>query len=178
MDLDKNVNSMGMINNREDFKFSDVIRKFQEPTEKHLPLTFTTTYKTSMYAMTSKYISPAKMWDSEPIQGMVQKDAAVEFNFIVRNLVTAWPRKFDALHDFDHETPIKEVLPENTEISKVEVRRSDSIYAKIIRGEVCTFPSVEALEEVGFGWKGIRGFTEKTLIDVKGLRVRKNAASE
>ena len=70
MDLDKNINSMGMINNREDFKFSDVIRKFQEPTEKHLPLTFTTTYKTSMYAMTSKYISPAKMWDSEPIQGI------------------------------------------------------------------------------------------------------------
>lgn len=109
------------------------------------------------------------MWDSEPIQGMTVRDAAVEFNFIIQNLTTAWPRKFDALHDFDHEKPIREVLPENMDMSKIMVKRSSSMWAKIIRGEE-DLPEEEEKKEND--WKGVRGLKEKT-IDIRGLRLMK-----
>ena len=170
-DLEKNTWSMGLMFNDEDRLFSDAIRKFQEPTEKMLPLSFTTTYKTSLYAECPKYIAPATIWDSEPVTGMITKDAAVEFAFLVRNLVTAWPRRFDRLHDYDHTIPIKDVLPTNFDCSKVRVMRSDSNWAKIVRGEQ-DFPVDESTN--GDDWKGYRIFAEKK-IDAKGLRPRRNA---
>ena len=173
-DLEVNAYSMGLIENSEDFRFCDIIRKFQEPTEKFLPLTFTTTYKTSLYAWCPKYITPARLWDSEPIKGMVKKDAAVEFSVVVRNLVTPWPRKFDGLHDFNHRIPIREVLPENIDASKIKVRRSDSMWAKISRGE----PGIPVeSEDFEYGWKGAKNFQE-TKIEERGLKLRKNALVE
>ena len=170
-DLEKNTWSMGLMYNDEDRLFSDVIRRFQEPTEKMVPLSFTTTYKTSLYAECPKYIAPATIWDSEPVSGIITKDAAVEFAFVVRNLVTAWPRRFDRLHDFDHTIPIKDVLPENFDCSKVQVNRSDSKWAKIIRGDQ-EIPVEGSLD--GDDWKGYRIFVEKKM-DMKGLRPRRNA---
>ena len=165
---------MGLVSNSEDLRFSEVIRKFQEPSEKHVPLSFLTSYKSSIYAVGSKYLPVARMWDSEPIPGMTVKDAAVEFNFIVRNLTTPWPRKYDALHDFDHLKPIREVLPENTDLGKISVKRSDSIWARIVRGET-QFP--DKTEKEDSEWTGTKGFKEKTL-DIRGLRLRKNATKE
>ena len=173
-DIEINANSMGMIDNSEEYRFCEVIRKFQEPTEKLLPLTFTTTYKTSIYAVNSPYVQPARMWDSEPIKGVIAKDAAVELNFVIQNLTTAWTRRFDKLHDFSHEKPIRDVLPENTDLSKVTVKRSSSIRAKTLRGEE-EVPNEN--EDFDQEWKGTRGYFEK-VIDVRGLRQRKNAVRE
>ena len=173
-DIQTNAYSMGTITNSEDFKFCGVIRKFQEPTERHLPMSFTTTYKSTLYAVNSPKIAPAVMWDSEPIKGMVKRDAGVEFNFIIQNLITAWPRKFDSLHDFDHQRPIKEVLTENIDASKVTVKRSNSLWARIIRGEE-QIPDEE--ERSNCEWTGVKGVKEKA-IDVRGLRQRKNATKD
>ena len=170
-DIETNAYSMGLVSNSEDLRFSEVIRKFQEPSERFLPMAFLTTYKSSIYAIKSKYISPAKLWDSEPIQGMTSKDAAVEFNFIIRNLTTPWPRKYDSLHEFDHGMPIREVLPENMDLGKVMVRRSDSIWAKIARGEE-QIPEEEEKKETE--WAGTKIFKEKVM-NTKGLKLRKNA---
>ena len=172
-DIEVNAYSMGLISNSEDFRFGEVVRKFQEPSEMYIPLSFTTTYKSSLYAIRSDRIEPARMWDSEPLPGVVKKDAAVEFNFIVQNLITAWPRRFDRLHNFSHEIAIRDVLPENMDLSKVSVKRSESIWAKIIRGEN-EFPNErdEMME-----WMGTKGFRERT-IDIRGLRLRKNANNE
>lgn len=171
-DIEVNAYSMGLIANSEDLRFCDVVRKFQEPSEKHLPLAFFTTFKSSIYATRSSYIEPARMWDSEPIVGMVKKDAAVEFNFIVQNLTTAWPRRFDKLHNFSHEIAIRDVLPENMDLGKVTVKRSESIWAKIIRGEN-HLPNGED-EKENMEWIGSKGFRENQ-IDIRGLRLRKNA---
>ena len=173
-DIEINAYSLGLVSNSEDLRFSEVIRKFQEPSEKNLPLSFLTTYKSTIYAVRSKYLPAARMWDSEPIPGMPIKDAAVEFNFIIRNLTTPWPRKFDMLHEFDHMKPIRDVLPDNTDLGKISVRRSDSIWAKIIRGET-SLPNEEEKEDTE--WLGTKGFKERTL-DTKGLRLRKNATKE
>lgn len=170
-DIEVNAYSMGLVSNSEDLRFSEVIRKFQEPSEKFLPLSFLTTYKTSLYAVSSKYIPAAKMWDSEPIPNMTLKDAAVEFNFIIRNLTTPWPRKFDMLHQFDHAKPIRDVLPTNMDLGKVIVRRSDSVWAKIIRGEN-HIPTEE--EKAETEWTGTKIFKEK-MLNRKGLKMRKDA---
>ena len=174
-DLESNAYSMGRVTNSEDFRFCEVIRKFQEPTEKFLPLSFTTTYKSSMYAVNSKYLTPARMLDSEPIQGIVKRDAAVELNFIVQCLITPWTRRFDRLHDFDHQIPIRDVLPENLDMSKVSVKRSDSSWAKILRGET-SFPK-EGIEK-GEVWTGVRGFSEEYINEKVGLKERKNGTTE
>ena len=172
-DLEINAHSMGLINNNEDYDFSNVIHKFQEPSERMIPMSFITAYKTSLYARCPKYIAPATMWDSEPIQSIVRKDAAVEYSFIVQNLITAWPRRFDKLHDFDHQVPIKDVLPENFDLSKVKVFRSNSKWAKIARGEH-DFPENDNNE--ADDWIGYKSLQEKK-IDMKGLRPRKNATN-
>ena len=170
-DVETNAYSLGLVTNSEDLRFSGVIRRFQEPSEKFLPLSFLTTYKSSIYAARSSYLPAARMWDSEPIPGMLIKDAAVEFNFIIRNLTTPWPRKYDMLHEFDHSKPIRDVLPENTDLGKISVRRSDSIWAKICRGEDL-LPSEEEKKETE--WLGTRMLKE-SVINLKGLRPRKNA---
>ena len=170
-DLEINAHSMGLIKNDEDYDFSNVIHKFQEPTEKMIPISFVTTYKTTLYAICPKYIAPATMWDSEPIQQISRKDAAVEYNVVIQNLNTAWPKRFDKIHDFDHRIPIKDVLPENYDLSKVKVFRSSSKWAKIARGEH-EFPEDDTSNDDD--WNGFKSFQEKK-IDMKGLRPRKNA---
>ena len=173
-DIEVNAYSMGLIVNSEDFRFSEIIRKFQEPTEKFLPLSFTTAYKSSLYAWCPKYIAPARLWNSEPIENVVKKDAAVEFNVIIRCLITPWLRKFDGLHDFNHEVPIREVLPENIDTSKIKVVRSDSMWSRISRGE----PDIpEGSIDCDQGWKGTKGFRERRL-EERGLKLRKNATTE
>lgn len=173
-DVETNAYSMGLVSNSEDLRFSNVIRKFQEPAEKFVPLDFLTTYKSSIYAVKTPQLPFARLWDSEPILGMTMKDAAVEFNFLIQNLTTAWPRKFDTLHDFNHDIAIRDVLPENAELGKISVRRSDSNWAKIIRNED-HIPDKEIKEETE--WLGTRGFKERKM-DIRGLRQRKNAVKE
>ena len=172
-DVEMNAHNMGMTTDCEEPEFSFCIRHFQEPTEKFLPMNFTTTYKTSLYAVLPKAVSPAVIYDFD--YGKIgKKDNAIEMNFMVQNLVTAWPRRFDKVHDMTHETPIKDVLPETCNSTKVNIMHSDSVIAKLIRKPdetqyPMTVPSVN--------WTGKRSFREIT-INPKGLKMRKNAVSD
>ena len=169
-DLESNAYNMGLFINSEDSDFRDVIRFFQEPTERLIPLAFVTTYKTSLYATCPKALAPANLLDGDDGK---DRNAALEMNFVVQNLVTAWPRKYDKIHDFDHKTPLKDVLPMSLDINKLMVKRSDTLWAKLIREEEVGFPNAD---EFDFNWSGNRGITE-TPIEKSGLRVRKNANS-
>lgn len=170
--VETNCNNMGLITVAEDYNFRNIIRKFQEPTEINLPLSFTTCYKTSLYASKPTTLTPAVILDSEPAPGIFRKAAAVEFNFIVQNLVTAWVKKYDQLHDFSHRIPIKTVLPENTNLDNIMVKRSCTNWAKILRNESDAIPSKEELSRLE--WKGKRNFDLITL-DANILRTRRNA---
>ena len=59
------------------------------------------------------------------------------------------------------------------DINKLMVKRSDTLWAKLIREEEVGFPNAD---EFDFNWSGNRGITE-TPIEKSGLRVRKNANS-
>ena len=98
-------------------------------------MNFITTYKTSLYSSCPKYITPAALLDVKIADGTEKKDAAVEINCVIQNLTTAWPRKYDALHDFHHGIPVKDVLPNGADLSKISVKRSNSAWAKILRNE-------------------------------------------
>ena len=171
--IEINCNNLGFITAAEDTNFRNIIRKFQEPTENNLPLSFTTCYRSSLYAAKPATLHPATMLDSEPKNGPIKKSAGVEFNFVVQNLVSAWIRKYDQLHDFSHRIPIKMVLPENTDLDKVVVRRSCSNRAKMIRNEDNDIPTSDEL--LKSQWKGRRNFEEIT-ISSNILRFRRNAA--
>ena len=172
--VETNCNNMGLVTAAEDYLFRDVIRKFQEPTETNLPLSFTTCYKTSLYAMKPSTLIPATMLDSEPMNGNIKKSAGVEFNFIIQNLVTAWVKKYDQVHDFSHHTPMKTVLPDNTDLDKIIVRRSNSNWARMFRNEAGNLPTQE--EIIKNEWKGKRNFDEINLHS-SILRTRRNATS-
>lgn len=170
--IEINCNNMGLITAAEDLDFRNVIRKFQEPTENNLPLSFTTCYRSSLYATKPTTIHPATMIDSEPKTGQIKKSAGVEFNFVIQNLVSAWIKKYDQLHDFSHRIPIKSVLPENTDLDKVVVKRSCSNRAKMIRNESNDIPTSDELNKME--WKGRRNF-EEISIEANILRYRRNA---
>lgn len=172
--IETNCNNLGLLTMAEDYNFSNIIRKYQEPTEINLPLSFTTCYKTSLYASKPPTLSPATMLDSEPISGPQKKAAGVEFNFIIQNLVSAWTKKFDGLHDFSHRIPIKEVLPENTNLDNITVKRSCSNWAKMLRNESDGIPSDDEINRLE--WKGKRNFNAIT-IDANILRTRRNAVN-
>ena len=171
-DIKANAYNMGLVINYQDLDFREGINLFQEPSERFVPLSFSTTYKTSLYAVLPNCITPACLYDSEDEQGQVQTDKAVEFNFIVQNLTTAWIRKYDKLHDWSHEIPIKNVLPQNTDRDKLVVKRSRSFWAKTIRNEP-VFMNETANEQK---WCGKRNFLE-VRIDTRGLRPRFNAVA-
>ena len=170
--IEINCNNMGLITAAEDTSFRNIIRKFQEPTENNLPLSFTTCYRTSLYATKPTTMHPATMLDSEPPSGQIKKSAGVEFNFVIQNLISAWIKKYDNLHDFSHRVPIKEVLPENTDLDKVLVRRSCSNRAKMIRNESNDVPTSDEFNRMK--WKGKRNF-EEISIEANILRYRRNA---
>ena len=172
--VETNCNNMGLVTAAEDYSFRDIIRKFQEPTEVNLPLSFTTCYKTSLYAMKPTTLIPATMFDSEPLDGSMKKSAGVEFNFIFQNLVSAWVKKYDQIHDFSHHIPMKTVLPENTNLDKIIVRRSSSNWARMLRNESGNLPTQE--EIVKNRWKGRRNFDEIKL-QSSILRTRRNATT-
>ena len=172
--IEENCNNLGLITRAEDFTFSNIIRKYQEPTEINLPLSFTTCYKTSLYAAKPSTLNPAVMWDSEPKQGIHKNSAGVEFNFIIQNLVSAWVKKYDQLHDFTHKVPIKSVLPENTNLENILVKRSCSHWARMLRNEADSLPSIE--ETKNSNWKGKRCFDEIS-IDANILKFRRNATN-
>ena len=169
--IETNCENLGLITVSEDYNFSNTIRKYQEPTEVNLPLSFTTCYRTSIYATKPTTMNPAIMWDSET-PFWQKKSAGVEFNFIIQNLVSAWIKKYDQLHDFTHKIPIKSVLPENTDLGNVVVKRSCSNWAKTLRNEAGCIPSSE--EDKGLQWKGKRSF-DVTSIDSNIFRTRRNA---
>ena len=170
--IETNCNNLGLILVAEDYNFRNIIRKYQEPTEVNLPLSFTTCYKTSLYASKPTTLTPATMLDSEPLPGLLTKSTGVEFNFVIQNLVTAWVKKYDRLHDFTHQIPIKEVLPEGTNLNNITVKRSCSIWAKALRNETDAIPTKDDLNRME--WKGKRNFDTVT-IDANILRTRKNA---
>ena len=172
--IEANAYNLGYLMKGEDYNFRNSISQFQEPTERLLPMSFTTTYKTSLYALCPSSISPAVMFDVANEDGYMKNDAALEVNVVVQNLTTAWPRKFDSLHDFDHTKPVKEVLPIGTDLAKIHVLRSNSLWAKIVRGECNELENLEEYEKEY--WSGARSFTEKT-IETSGLRMRNNATS-
>ena len=172
--IETNCNNLGLITAAEDYNFRNIIRKYQEPTEINLPLSFTTCYKTSLYAYKPTTLSPATMLDSEPIQGILNKAAAVEFNFIIQNLVSAWVKKYDNLHDFSHRIPIKSVLPENYNLNNVTVKRSCSNWAKMLRNESHDIPTRDEMNKME--WKGKRNF-DTISIDANILRTRRNATN-
>ena len=172
--VETNCNNMGLITATEDYSFRDVIRKFQQPTEINLPLSFTTCYKTSLYSMKPTTLIPATMLDSEPTNGNIKKSAGVEFNFIIQDLVTAWVTKYDRVHDFWHHIPMKTVLPENTNLDKIIVRRSSSNWARMLRNDSGNLSTQE--EVAANKWKGKRNFNEINLHS-SILKTRRNATS-
>ena len=169
-DVEANAYNMGLMINYQDIDFRDCIKMFQEPTEKFVPLSFTTTYKTTIYATLPECINPAILYDFEDEDGSTKRDTAVEFTFLIQNLTTAWPRKFDKLHDWSHEIPIKKVIPENFDRDKLIVKRSKSYWAKIIRNEPLFLNETENEQS----WAGERNFKEAR-IETYGLRPRINA---
>ena len=173
-DIEMNAHNMGLMNDSEDSKFSHCIRKFQEPSERFVPMDFTTTYKTSLYATLPSMLTPASVLDFELDDGK-RKDVAVEINVIVQNLVTAWPRKFDKLHDLTREMPVKDVLPNSIDITKVCVKRSVSDVAKSIGG-AATAADMDNRNITQVNWLGRRNFREITA-EATGLRPRINATS-
>ena len=114
------------------------------------------------------------MFDVANGDGYAKSNAALEVNVIIQNLITAWPRKYDSLHDFDHTKPVKDVLPIGTDLAKIHVRRSNSLWAKIVRGEGNELENLDEYEKEF--WSGVRSFTEKT-IETSGLRMRNDATS-
>ena len=173
--IEINCNNMGLITAAEDLDFRNIIRKFQEPTENNLPLSFTTCYRSSLYAYKPTTLQPAIMLDSEPRLGPIKKSAGVEFNFVIQNLVSAWIKKYDQLHDFSHRIPIKQVLPANTDLDKVTVKRSCSNRAKMIRNEADDIPTPNEIDKSK--WKGRRNF-EDISIESNTLRYRRNATNQ
>ena len=173
--IEVNAYNLGYITDYEDYDFRRAVAAFQEPTANLLPLSFATTYKTSLYAHCPEYIAPAAILDVNTPDGYTKNNAALEINVVIQNLITAWPRKYDCLHDFTHHIAIKDVLPEQSDISKVEVKRSSSIWARILRGEVENIDELQNLEKLE--WKGKRGFTENC-IEAGGLRMRKDAIND
>ena len=169
--IEINCENLGLFTVTEDYNFSNTIRKFQEPTEVNLPLSFTTCYRSSLYAAKPSTLNPAIMWDSNSPYWQ-KKSAGVEFNFIIQNLISAWTKKYDQLHDFSHKIPIKTVLPESTNLESVIVKRSCSNWAKTLRNEAGCIPSSE--ENKGSEWKGKRNF-DVVSIDSNILRTRRNA---
>ena len=69
---------------------------------------------------------------------------------------------------------MKTVLPENTNLDKVIVRRSSSNWARMLRNESGNLPTKE--EIVKNEWKGKRNFDEINLHS-SILRTRRNATS-
>ena len=170
--LETNTGNLGLLTAREDLKFADLIRNFQKPTEEQLPLSFTTCYKTSMYANCPTQIVPATMWDVRN-EETIRKCAAVEFRFIIQNLVTAWTRRYDNLHLLSHQTTIKDLIQGDQLMENLRVYRSTSSTAKWVRNEI----GLDDYKEDK--WVGKRGFQEFKIADeLKGLRKRKNACSE
>ena len=169
-DIKSNAYKMGLVTSYQDLEFREAINLFQEPSERFVPLSFTTTYKTSLYAVVPKCITPACLLDTEDDQGCIQTDRAVEFNFVVQNLTTAWIKKYDRLHDWSHKTPIKNVLPQNMDRDKLVVKRNRSFWAKTIREEP-VFMNESEMEQK---WTGNRNFQE-VKIETRGLRPRLNA---
>ncbi len=173
--IEVNAYNLGYVTEDEDYDFRRAVAAFQEPTERLIPLAFTTTYKTSLYAHCPEYLNPAAVLDVKTPDGYTKSNAAIEINVVIQNLLTPWPRKYDCVHDFTHHKAIKDVLPKNVDISKIEVKRSSSIWAKILRGEADNIEELKQLEELD--WKGKRGFTEQA-IDIGGLKLRKNATND
>ena len=129
-----------------------------------------------MYAVLPSAISPAVVYEYGYADD--KKDCAVEFNFVIQNLVSAWPRRFDKLHDFCNEVPIKDVLPDSTDstdLARVVVKKSNSLIAKIIRNPEEVMGNME--DSYDAKWKGRRCFREEP-IEIRGLRMRKNASSD
>ena len=172
-DVEMNAHNMGMTFDCEEPEFSFCIRHFQEPTEKFLPMSFTTTFKTSLYTVLPKAISPAVIFDYN-FERIGKRDNAIEMNFVVQNLVTAWPRRFDKVHDLTHETPIKDVLPESCSSTKVNTMHSNSAIAKLIRN-----PDgfQDTMAPLNANWTGKRNFKEVTINPI-GLKLRRNGVSE
>ena len=172
--IETNAYNLGYVMKTEDYNFRKAISSFQEPTERLIPMSFTTTYKTSLYAYCPESISPAVMYDVETRDGYKKNDAALEINVVIQTLTTAWPKKYDSLHEFDHTRAIKDVLPEGTDLTKINVRRNNSIWGRIIRNEAGELYDLESYEKEY--WKGDRVFVEKT-IDACGLRMRNDAVN-
>ena len=172
-DVEMNAHNMGLAMDFEEPEFSFCIRHFQEPTEKFLPMNFTTTFKTSLYTVLPKAISPAVIFDFD-YNEIGKRDNAIEMNFVVQNLVSAWPRRFDKMHDITHETTLKDVLPESCSTAKVNIMHSNSTVAKLIRKP----DEVQDLSApLNANWMGTRNFNELR-INPKGLRMRKDAVSD
>ena len=83
-------------------------------------------------------------------------------------------KKYDQVHDFSHHIPMKTVLPENTDLDKIIVRRSNSNWARMFRNEAGNLPTQE--EIIKNEWKGKRNFDEINLHS-SILRTRRNATS-
>ena len=169
--IEIDCSSMGLRTKSEDKSFNETIRRFQEPTETNLPLTFTTCYKTSVYTNCPETLEPATMWDVSDGKNIIKANAGVSFDFIVQTLTSAWLRKFDFMHNFSHETPIKTLLTKNEDLEKTKVNKSNSKWARKIRGD-----EISLDENDYFPWSGRRNFNEARL-DATGLRIRKDALS-
>ena len=163
--IETNCGNLGLVTNSEDVIFRSLIRRFQEPTEIYLPMTFTTCYKTSLYTRCPNMIEPAVMWDSTP-NTRSKQCAAVEFKFLIQTLTTAWIKKYDSLHEFTKQTPIGSLIRTN---ENVRVKHGTSETAKLIRGE-----EADCKDDV---WTGRRTFQESRL-EMGGLRIRRNAENE
>ena len=174
-DIEVNAYNMGLVVSDEDSDFRNCIKFFQEPAEKFVPLSFITTYKTSLYATMPECLSPANIIDSESRNGLTKLDTAVEFNFLVQNLVTAWPKKYDKLHDFTPNTAVKDLLPGTVNVDLVEVRKSNSYWGKILKNED-VLPCGQGREKE---WSGKKCFEELPMVNGNraALRPRINAVS-
>ena len=170
--IELNCNNMGFQVGVEDGDFCNSIRKFQEPTELNLPLTFTTCYKTSLYANFPRKLCPATMWDVSNGMKIVKPNAGVSFDFIIQTLTTAWLRKYDFMHEFSHTTPIKSLMTKNEDLEKTKVNKSNTVWARLIRED-----EIELTENEQFPWKGCRNFNE-IVLDSRGLKPRRNAQSD
>ena len=173
--LEVNTGNLGLLTKGNDTVFANLISDFQKPTEEQLALTFTTCYKTSIYANCPAQLIPAVMYDSN-VDGKMKNCTAVEFEFILQNLVTAWIRKFDNMHLFSHETAIRDVLDESSITDDLEVLRSNTTTANRIRNSIDENKLDDCHEPT---WSGFRRFREfRIKKDKDGLRERINANTD